>query len=61
MSSMQKPKRPYDLFYCYAEKDKALLNQLEIHLSALKREGEIRAWNKQEIKHGTDWQHELNS
>ena len=58
---MQQPKKPYDLFYCYADEDKALLNKLETHLSALKREGLIRSWSKQGISPGTNWQYELNN
>lgn len=58
MSSMQKPKRPYDLFYSYAEKDKALLKRLEEHLSVLRQEGDIRELHKRDITPGTEWQHE---
>ncbi|HVB24878.1 MAG TPA: toll/interleukin-1 receptor domain-containing protein [Ktedonobacteraceae bacterium] len=61
MSLMQQSKKPYDLFYCYADEDEALLNKLEIHLSSLKRDGLIRSWSKQGISPGANWQHELNN
>src|SRR5437868_1128173 len=60
MSSIQKPKRPYHLFYSYADEDKTLLNKLEKHLSSLKQLGEIQDWNKRNVSAGKDWDHEVN-
>lgn len=59
MSSMQESKKPFKLFYCYADKDKVLLDKLEDHLSALRREGEIESYNRRDISAGTDWKDEL--
>ncbi len=60
MSSIQKPKRPYHLFYSYADEDKTLLSKLEKHLSSLKQLGEIQDWNKRNVSAGKDWEHEVN-
>jgi hypothetical protein len=37
-------KKPLKLFYCYAREDKALRNELDIHLSSLKRQNIVTSW-----------------
>lgn len=49
MSSLQKPKRTFHLFYSYAEEDKLLLNKLEKHLGFLKQLGEIQGWDRRNV------------
>ena len=44
-----------DIFYSYAHKDEKYREQLEKHLSILKREGVIRGWHDRKIGAGTEW------
>src|SRR6266487_2347913 len=58
-------KRPLKLFYCYAREDKALRDELDLHLSSLKRQKNILSWSDRELLPGVDWEkeidHQLNS
>lgn len=47
--------QPLELFYSYSHKDEELRNQLETHLSMLKREGAITGWHDRRISGGQDW------
>ena len=49
------------LFYCYAREDKALRDELEMHLSGLKRQGLITTWYDREISPGTEWELEIDT
>lgn len=42
------------LFYCYARKDKTLLDKLEIHLGWLKRRYQLTTWHDREILPGEE-------
>lgn len=44
---------PPTLFFSYSHIDEALRNQLEVHLSALKRQGLIATWHDRRITAGT--------
>lgn len=46
------------IFFCYAREDKELLDQLEKHLSPLKRLKQIMSWHDREIQAGTEWEKE---
>ena len=46
---------PVEVFYSYAHKDEAFRNELEKHLSLLRRQGLITAWHDRHILPGTDW------
>src|SRR6266480_3824533 len=59
MSLSQEPKKPYTLFYSYADEDERLLKSLEKSLSTLKREGEIESWSKCNIGAGKEWKQEI--
>jgi len=48
------------IFYCYAHEDKALRNELEKHLSPLKRLDQITDWCDREIIAGTNWKQEID-
>ena len=48
------------LFYCYAREDKALRDELEIHLSGLKRQYNLIHWHDQEIIAGEEWEHAID-
>ncbi len=49
------------LFFSYSHKDEALRNELEVHLSMLKREGLIDAWHDRRIEAGEDIHESINS
>ena len=52
---------PIGIFYAYAQEDEALQNELEKHLSLLKREGLITGWHFRMISGGKEWQGEIDS
>ncbi len=43
-----------NLFFSYSHKDEELRNELEVHLTMLKRQGLIRAWHDRRIGAGND-------
>jgi len=43
------------LFFSYSHKDEDLRNELEVHLSALKRQGVISTWHDRRITAGTEF------
>ena len=49
------------LFFCYAREDKALRDELEQHLSLLKRQKQITSWYDREITPGTEWEKEIDT
>src|SRR6266516_4901069 len=57
----QNEKKEIKLFYCYAHEDKALRDQLDLHLSALRRAGHITSWYDGDIKSGTGWEREIDA
>src|SRR6266550_9148932 len=48
--------KPLKLFYCYAHEDKALRDELDNHLSLLKRQQQITSWYDREILPGVNWE-----
>jgi tetratricopeptide (TPR) repeat protein len=54
------PGVPAQLFYSYSHKDEKLRDQLETHLSTLKRENRISAWHDRRITAGTEWKGEID-
>jgi V8-like Glu-specific endopeptidase len=57
---METPFAPIEVFYSFAEADALLLEQLERHLSLLRREGTIATWHKRQIVAGSNWQMEVD-
>lgn len=49
-----------NLFFSYSHKDESLRDQLETHLSLLKREGVINAWHDRQIGAGREWAGEVD-
>src|SRR5258708_16575969 len=49
------------LSYCYAREDKALRDELDRHLSGLKREYQITSWSDGKIIPGAEWQKEIDA
>src|SRR6266446_760551 len=50
-----------ELFYSYAHEDEELRNQLDKHLSLLKRQGLIAGWHDRQISAGKEWAKEINT
>src|SRR5260370_41726031 len=49
------------LCYCYAREDKALRDELEKHLSSLKRLYALRNWHDREILPGAEWEQAIDT
>lgn len=54
------PRREINLFYCYAHEDKALRDELEKHLSWLKRRYQLKNWHDREILPGEEWEQAID-
>src|SRR5438270_13615849 len=54
------PKQEIKLFYCYARKDKSLRDELEIHLSWLRRRYRLTTWHDREILPGEEWEQAID-
>jgi len=55
MPSPERPAVPISLFYSYSHKDEALRDELETHLTLLRRHGVVRGWHDRRIPAGTEW------
>lgn len=53
--------QPVTFFYCYARKDKDLRDELDRHLSILRRSGQIQSWYDLDISAGIEWEKELDA
>ncbi len=53
--------KPLKLFYCYAREDKALRNELDVHLSSLKRQNLLTSWYDGELSPGSEWEKEIDT
>jgi hypothetical protein len=49
-----------DLFFSYAHEDESLRNELEVHLSMLKRSGLVRTWHDRRIIAGKELDREIS-
>src|SRR5260370_21523967 len=49
-----------EILYCYAHEDKKLRDELEKHLSNLKRQGRVSNWHDREISAGKEWVQEID-
>ena len=54
------PRKEIKLFYCYAREDKALRDELEIHLGGLKRQYRLTNWYDREILPGEEWEQAID-
>ena len=52
---MKKSDEPLGVFISYSHKDENLKEELEVHLSTLKRQGKIKPWQDRSIEAGTEW------
>jgi tetratricopeptide (TPR) repeat protein len=53
-------RREIHLFYCYAREDKLLRDELEKHLSWLKRRYQLQNWHDREILPGEEWEQAID-
>jgi len=53
-------KQEIKLFYCYAHKDKPIRDELEKHLSWLKRRYQLTNWHDREILPGEEWEQAID-
>ena len=49
-----------EIFYSYSHKDEELRDQLENHLTLLKRQGIITNWHDRKISGGGEWEGEID-
>jgi tetratricopeptide (TPR) repeat protein len=54
-------KQEIKLFYCYAQEDKGLRDELEKHLSWLKRRYQLTNWYDREILPGEEWEQVIDT
>ena len=54
------PNQVIEVFFSYAHKDINLRNELEKHLTILKRHGYIKTWHDRNIVPGEVWEFEIN-
>ena len=52
---------PVNLFISYSYRDKKFKEELEVHLSILRRQKIITIWSDRQISAGTDWTQEINA
>jgi hypothetical protein len=50
---------PFSVFISYAHRDRALREELETHLSNLRRQDVITSWYDGDISSGTDWKAQI--
>jgi hypothetical protein len=49
-----------NLFFSYSHRDEALRDELEIHLTALKRQGILTTWHDRRIGAGNEFDHSIS-
>lgn len=54
------PSSEVKLFYSYSHKDESFRDDLETHLSMLRRQGFIREWHDRRISSGTEWKGKID-
>lgn len=52
--------RPVKIFYSYAHEDESLRDELDKHLSILKRQGIVSSWHDRMISAGSQWEDEIH-
>ena len=59
-SSIRHMESVVELFYSYPHRDEELRNELDKHLSILKRQGVIDGWHDRRILAGKEWEGEID-
>ncbi len=55
------PHQPLHVFISYSHKDEELKEELEVHLSTLKRQNKIKPWQDRSIEAGKKWDKEIKT
>jgi len=55
------PTKPIEVFFSFVRTDEKLRDELEKHLTILKRQGVITAWHNRKIGAGKEWQNEIDT
>jgi hypothetical protein len=58
-ASLEEGSMPFSVFISYSHQDKALLKELEKHLSNLRRQKVIASWYDGDIIAGTEWESQI--
>jgi hypothetical protein len=53
--------KPVEIFFSYSHKDESFREQLETHLSMLKRQGLIKPWHDRMITVGDEWKGQIDN
>ena len=53
--------KPLDIFISYSHRDEDLKEELEVHLSTLKRQGKINPWQDRVLEAGTEWDPQIKA
>ncbi|NEQ50353.1 MAG: TIR domain-containing protein [Leptolyngbya sp. SIO3F4] len=53
------PNQPLNVFISYSHRDEELKEELEVHLSTLKRQDKIKPWQDRSIEAGKKWDKEI--
>ncbi|MEM6255377.1 MAG: TIR domain-containing protein [Cyanobacteria bacterium P01_D01_bin.156] len=55
------PNQPLNVFISYSHRDEELKEELEVHLSTLKRQNKIKPWQDRSIEAGTEWDDKIKT
>ena len=61
MSQTAAAETPLEVFISYSHKDEDLKEELEVHLSTLKRQGKINPWQDRTLEAGTEWDPQIKA
>jgi hypothetical protein len=56
-----KPSEPMEVFFSYSHRDEKLRDQLEKHLTILKRQSLINGWYDRRIGAGKEWEGQIDT
>ena len=60
MTLPQQSSNPVEVFFSYSHLDEDMRDELEKHLSILKRNGVITTWHDRKINAGNEWEGEID-
>jgi len=60
LSTNKQTSKPIEIFFSYSHKDESFREQLETHLSMLKRQGLIKPWHDRMITAGDEWKGQID-
>jgi hypothetical protein len=61
MSEFVRPTRSIEIFFSYSHADEGLRDELEKHLSVLKRTEEIACWHDRKVTAGRNWEKQIDT